>query len=79
MGRTQLFLNNTADFPLLMQYRQADPIIPIGKVRRLYQQVKAGYTQPEKIELVEYENCSHATLPGMFVRAEVWFNRYLPA
>jgi hypothetical protein len=79
IGRTQPFLANVTDFPLLMQYGQADAIIPISEVRRLYQQVKEGYTQPEKIALVEYENSGHATPPAMFERAEAWFSRYLPA
>jgi predicted esterase len=62
---------------LLMQYGQADPIVPIAEVRRLYQQVKAQYTHPERIELVEYPAIAHETPPAMFVRAAQWFDQFL--
>lgn len=71
------FLEGLADLPLLMQYGQDDPIVPIEEVHRLYQKVKGNYAHPERIELVEYPNTGHETPPAMFDRAWLWLDQYL--
>ncbi len=73
----EAFLEGVADFPLLMQYGQTDPIVPIQEVRRVYQQLKERYTRPELLELVEYPQTGHETPPAMFERAWEWLEKYL--
>lgn len=75
--RSEVFLDCVADFPLLMQYGQEDPIVPIEEVRRLYQTVQRQYTHPELIKLIEYPQTSHETPPAMFERGMDWFEEYL--
>lgn len=74
---TEVFLEGVSDFPLLMQYGQADPIVPIEEVRRVYQQIKDRYTRPELLELIEYPQIGHETPAAMFTPAWAWFEKYL--
>ena len=60
-----------------MQYGKADPLIPIDEIRRLYREVKHSYTNPEMIELMEYEDTGHETPAGMYMQASKWFRKYL--
>jgi uncharacterized protein len=71
------FLPGVVDFPLLLQYGQADPIVPIAEIRRLYNQVRTGYTRTELISLVEYAHTGHETPPIMFESARKWFEKHL--
>jgi hypothetical protein len=73
----EAFLEGVSDFPLLMQYGQADPIVPIEEVRRVYQQIKSQYICPDLLELVEYPNAGHETPPPMFERAWQWLEKHL--
>jgi hypothetical protein len=42
------------DFPLLLQYGKADPILPIAEVRRMFEGLRRSYTDPEKLALIDY-------------------------
>jgi uncharacterized protein len=74
---TRPFLAGVIDFPLLMQYGQDDPIVPIEEVRRLVQQVKRRYTRPERIGFVEHAHTGHETPAEMLLLAGQWFEKYL--
>jgi uncharacterized protein len=76
-GHGRPLLENVRDFPLLWQYGQADPIIPIERVREAYQAVRGRYAHPEWIELVEYPNTGHETPAEMVTRALGWFKKFL--
>jgi len=76
-SRSLPFLEGVSDFPLLMQYGQADPLIPVDEVRRLYQEVKHRYTNPAMIEFIEYKDVGHETPPAMYAQASKWFRKYL--
>ncbi len=76
-SRSTPFLEGVRDFPLLMQYGKADPLIPIEEVRRLYREIKRGYTDPSMIELIEYDDTGHETPAGMYAQASRWFGKYL--
>lgn len=76
-AQSALFLEPLSDFPLLWQYGKADPIIPIERVREVFQAVQLGYTRPELMVLVEYENCGHETPAEMYARGHVWFRKFL--
>jgi pimeloyl-ACP methyl ester carboxylesterase len=71
------FLDGIRDFPLLMQYGQSDPLIPIDAVREVFSLASQGYQQKDLLQLVEYEACGHETPPAMYTRAVEWFARYL--
>ncbi len=71
------FLEGVRDFPLLAQYGEADPLNPIQTVRDLFDQVRQGYTDPQKLCLVTYPDIGHETPPAMFARAIKWFTKYL--
>jgi alpha-beta hydrolase superfamily lysophospholipase len=71
------FLDNLSDFPLLWLYGQADPIIPIERVREVFLAVQHRYTRPGLMELVEYENCGHETPAEMYSHGLEWFRKFL--
>jgi alpha-beta hydrolase superfamily lysophospholipase len=76
-GRSKPFLQNLNEFPLLMLYGKNDPIIPIERVREVFQTVQLGYKQPEKLRLEEFDHAGHETPAEMYARAAEWFVKYL--
>ncbi len=76
-ARAEVFLEGLSDFPLLMQYGQADPIVPIEEIRRVHRQIESQYTRPDLLKLDEYPNTAHETPPLMFERAWQWLEKYL--
>ena len=75
--RPIIFLDGVSDFPMLMQYGQEDPIVPIEHVRQLYQAVKSHYAHSERIILVEYPKTGHEIPPAMLERGRQWFDEFL--
>jgi len=72
------FLQNVNDdFPLLVQYGQEDPLIPIEGVRKIFTRVRGSYVNPERLKLVDFANTGHETPVEMFLQAEEWFAHYL--
>jgi pimeloyl-ACP methyl ester carboxylesterase len=69
------FLAGLRDFPLLMQYGKQDPIVPIAEVRKVYEQIRRGYGQADRLRLTEYEPCGHETPPAMYEEALAWFRQ----
>jgi dienelactone hydrolase len=74
---SMLFLEGVRDFPLLMQYGEADPLVPVEDVRALHGQVRQNYADQEKITLLTYPGVGHETPAGMYARALEWFKKYL--
>jgi predicted esterase len=70
------FLADLRDFSLLMQYGKQDPIVPIDEVRKVYEQIRRGYGQADKLRLTEYEPCGHETPPAMYEEALAWFRQF---
>jgi len=70
-------LEGVRDFPLLMLYGEADPIIPIGAVREVHAQIEARYGDSEKLKMVSYAGVGHEVPPRMLVEAVKWLAQYV--
>ncbi|MCU0522935.1 MAG: alpha/beta hydrolase [Anaerolineae bacterium] len=71
------FLEGVDDFPLLMQYGEADPLIPIDAIREIHAQVSAHSTGPAKLVVRTYPDVGHETPPRMVAEAMAWLARYV--
>jgi dienelactone hydrolase len=71
------FLEGVVDFPLLMLYGQADPIIPIDEVRKVHAEACQRYTRPERLVLREFAGVGHAATPEMLAQALEWLAAHL--
>ena len=70
-------LEGVRDFPILMQYGEEDPLIPVDRVRETYLRVRAGYTEPEKLVMHTYPGVGHEVSPRMLAEALQWLRRYV--
>lgn len=66
-----------APVPLLIQNGAADQVIPVSSVQRFYEKQKEKYTNSSDLQLIIYENQSHADTLEMNQKIAAWFNRYL--
>jgi len=71
------FLPGVSDFPILMQYGEADPLIPVGDVRLLHAQTVQNYSDENKLTLLTYPGVGHEVTAEMAARGLAWFNEYL--
>ena len=56
------FLDGVYDFPLLLQYGDADPLIPVEVVRQVPAQVRDRWGDPDKLVLRTYPGVGHLTI-----------------
>ncbi len=73
------FLEDVSDFPLLLQYGEDDPLIPVADIRALYGQIRENYAHPDLISLLTYPHVGHEAPPPMLAQAFAWFKRCLLA
>jgi len=71
------FLDGVCDFPLLLQYGEADPLIPIEAIRQVHAQVRDRWGERDKGVLRTYPGVGHETPPRMVAEAIAWLMRYL--
>jgi hypothetical protein len=63
--------------PLLLLHGDADPTVPVGGARALYDALKPRYAQdPARLELTTYPGVGHEFLPDMAERAVAWMRRH---
>lgn len=74
---SQDFLAGTAEIPLLLQYGQDDPIVPIELVRAAVERRRMECRRPEQLVLIEYPQTMHQATAEMFAQAARWFAAHL--
>lgn len=71
------FLEGVVDFPLLMLYGQADPVVPVEAARSAHRAAQARYPRPGLLQLVEFPGVGHETPPAMLAQAAAWLAQHL--
>ena len=71
------FLGGVQDFPLLLQYGEADPLIPVEAIRSVHAEVRERWGDPTKLALRTYPGAGHETPPQMLADAFAWLERHL--